>query len=921
MADTEFIDYENRELTRLQQTFTPQEQQQYGEEVRYIQYLLNVLKQQQQKPQTKKQKEKEKKTKEQISRKLGQLINNFTLKKNTDITHTELTPEEILDAKLTRVSNKYYKLGGVDSDNYLAQEGIDGWKIDENLSNDKGIVAFNEKTGKAKVAFRGTDRGNLGDLEADARIYMGNEQNHDHFKTAREQTRLAIEKYGKSNVSTTGYSLGGNKSWLMGNEFGINSTGYNSFIGKSIVKRPDIYTEGVKHKIIRTQDDLPSIQTAYLDGKNNTEVKVVETRGGNMNALNPYKAHADSNFISNEGRSGNMNNEGALAEKMSNLANHAVKHGELRTLDDMIRINKKYKVKNSQTGEEAFLTEDEWEQRGDRIGQQLDEASRINQLTRGDRMEARERARKQRQTEDFEMRDSGELIPLDEIPLINRRDPRYKAQKKSTYQSELDRQTHELPKQHAPKKPIPTDLAEELGDNLPSHNDKGLPIDDYDPSLLDDSKSKRKSFEDKAKLEQFNRDKAELDDLNKQLGEFNEEDFNRTSKEALETFKGTNQEARIKAETMKIRRDRARQQDLIEKTKTPPDISTTPTQDAELSDVLEFARGLSPPKTRTRTKTLSSKTRAEMKGLRNKTNPPLERPNSKSRGLQQQTERLEQEIMEDTRPQAVQQGQPQDQSFTEWANDNNVEPSNHKKTLWEKSGGKLTEAEKQGYSPTEEQTFGDTDDINNFVEDDREGRQKTLEEHSQAQSQMETDLNNLDTANIRAGGKSYGMEIARGIHPTNLALGYLTGKAADSIMSNYVDKILPSQPEALRTTETGVIAGGLTSTILGTALLPEAIAGGAGYLTQKYATEGIYKGLKALGASENVSEGVADTGGGAAAGGVAGFLGAFAAGAATGAEEGGLAGLGVASLETGAIGAGIGGLIGLGSYAIGKIFG
>ena len=58
MADTEFIDYENRELQRLQQSFTPREQQQYGEEVRYIQYLLSILKEQQKKPQTKKQKKK-----------------------------------------------------------------------------------------------------------------------------------------------------------------------------------------------------------------------------------------------------------------------------------------------------------------------------------------------------------------------------------------------------------------------------------------------------------------------------------------------------------------------------------------------------------------------------------------------------------------------------------------------------------------------------------------------------------------------------------------------------------------------------------------------------------------------------------------------------------------------------------------------
>lgn len=915
MADTDFINYEEQALSRLQQSFTPREQRQYGEEVEYIKYLLNLLKKQQNKPQTQKQKEKEKKTKDKIKEKLGNLINNFTLKKNTDITHTELTPEEILDAKLTRVSNKYYRLGGVDSENYLEQEGIKGWKLDESLSNDKNIVAVNEKTGKVKVAFRGTDRGNLGDLEADAKIYFGSEQNHPHFTEARDIMKKTIDKYGKANVETTGYSLGGNKSWLMGNEFGVNSTGFNSFIGKNIVNRPDTYSEGVEHKIIRTQDDLPSLQTAYLNNKSNTEIKVVETRGGNMNALNPYKAHADSNFISNEGRSGNMNNQGGIAEKMNNLAEHAIKHGELRTLDEMTKLNKKYKVKNSGTGEETFLTEAEWEARGDRIGAQIDEASRINQLTLGDRLEAKQKARQARQADmDFETRgedyDFG-LNPDDDTPLINRNDPRYKTRKPSDYQTQLDNQSKTLPKPHPPKKPIPAQLAEDL----PTHTAEGLPIDDL---ILDDSKSKRKAFEDKSKMEQYNRDKAELAELNNQLADFNEADFNRTSQEALQTFKGTNQEARIRAETMKIKRDFGRQQELQNKLRTPPDISTTPAQDAELSNILDYARGLSPPRTRGRKTRLPAKTRAEMKGLRNKTKPALERPNSKSRGLDQQTQRLENEIMEDTsRP--LQQ-QTQEQSFTEWSNNNNVEPTNHKKTLWEKSGGKLTEAEKQGYSPTENQTFNEEDFVDNFVDSDSQERQKILDEHSSTQNKMETELNDLDNAGIRAGGKSYGMEIARGIHPTNLMLGYLTGKAAEGLMNQYVNPYI-DQPEAVKTAETGAIAGGLTSTILGSAFIPEVVAGAAGYETQKYATEGIYKGLKKLGASDDVAGVSASTGGGAAAGGIAGALGAFAAGAATGGEEGAVAGLGVASAETGLIGAGIGGLIGLGSYAVGKIFG
>ncbi len=891
-TDEEFIDYETRQLNSLQQTFTSNQQRQYGEEVEYIKYLLDLLRKQQGKPQTKKQKEKEKKTKDKINQKLGQLINNFSLKKNTDITHTSLTPEEIFDAKLTKISNKYYRLGGVDSDNYLAQEGIsDDWKLDTDLSNDKNIVAVNEKTGKVKVAFRGTDRGNLGDLEADARIYMGTEQNHPHFKEARTTMRDVIGKYGKENVSTTGYSLGGNKSWLMGNEFGVNSTGFNSFIGKNIVKRPDIYTEGTEHKIIRTQDDLPSIQTAYLEGKNNTEIKVVETRGGNANALNPYKAHADTNFISNEGRSGNMDNQGALAERMSNLANHAVKHGELRTLDEMTAINKRYKVKGDRDKgvPDRMLTEAEFKARGDRIGAQLDQITAQNQLTLGDRMEAKQRAKQKRDT-DFETRgddyDFG-LNPEEDTPLINRNDPRYKAQKKPNYQGELDRQAKALPKQHAPKQPIPKDIAQELGDNLPFHNDDGMPIPDRPMNIRKQTQALEASY----------------DFLN-----------NRSSKGG---YKFAPERDTLGDEIRAAEKNRG----LDKPEFTPDPTSTTPQLDIELNDIEEFTRGLDKPKTRTRTKTLGAKQRAEMKGLRSKTKPPLERPNSKSRALDQQTQRLENEIMEDTTPQAQQAQPTAEQSFTEWANANNVEPTNHKKTLWEKSGGKLTEGEKQGYNPEEEQIFGDTQDLNDFVSEDQEGRQKILDEHSQAQNQMETELNGLDTAGIRAGGKSFGMEIARGIHPTNLALGYLTGVAADGIMKKYVDKIIPDQPEPLRTAETGAIAGGITSTLLGTAFIPEAVAGAAGYETQKYATEGIYKGLKALGASDDVSEGVADTGGGVAAGGVAGFLGAFTAGAIAGGEEGGIAGLGVASLETGAIGAGIGGLIGLGSYAIGKIFG
>ena len=193
---------------------------------------------------------------------------------------------------------------------------------------------------KQKIAFRGTDaKGrNLDDIQTDAQIWMGSEGNSEHFKSAREQTRKTIEKYGKENTSTTGYSLGGNKSLDMGLTYDIPSTGFNSFIGKNIVKRPDIFTS-TKHQIWRTREDLPSIQTAYLQGKSNIDIGVVKTRGSNLRSMNPYLAHELKNFTTNEGRS-KVKDKSPLIENMDDLVDHATRHGELQIFNKMINQNK-----------------------------------------------------------------------------------------------------------------------------------------------------------------------------------------------------------------------------------------------------------------------------------------------------------------------------------------------------------------------------------------------------------------------------------------------------------------------------------------------------------------------------------------------------------------------------------------------------
>jgi len=855
-SDSEFIAFEKKQLEDIQKSFTPNQQKQYGEEIDYINYLLDLLAKQEKKPQTEKQKDNEDQTKGKIQKSLSQLVNNFTLAKATQITHTELTEGEMLDAKLTKASNKYYRVNGLDSDNYLAQEGIPDWKIDADLSNDKGIVAHNEKTGEAKLAFRGTDRNNLGDLDVDARIYLGTENNHPHFTEARKQAREMINKYGKENSSVAGYSLGGNKSWVIGNEFDIPSTGFNSYIGKNIVNRPDVNMGQSKHTIIRTQDDLPSIQATYLEGKGNTEVKTVETRGGNMKALNPFKAHADTNFISNEGRSGNINNKGALDPKIEELVQHGLKHGELRTLDQMTRQNKR--KLSQKLREQGKFKEYPPEERNTTYADTPE-----NRLMYQERQEAKQRTRQQAELDSYETRGddfTGGLEP-DDTPLINRNDPRYRQQNRPTYQNNLERNATALPDFHLPKtgrggKPR-TDL-EIAQETTRLERQRGLGGD-----------TSRGGYK---------------------------------SKPARDTLGDLIREAESNVNGSQPFR--------------PDPTSTTPELDAELNNTMEFARGLSPPRTRQTKPTRFSKIRGEIKGLRSKTNPPLERQNNKSRALQQQTERLEDGIrIENPQPTTTTTTTPEtgNQTFSSWSNENDIEPTNHKKTLWEKSGGQLTPEEREGYTP---ETFGENVDLNNFVSMSNDERTQQLDEHSTHQSNLEEGVNALDRSNIRvgAGGQSYGMEIARGIHPSNLILGYLTGQGADAIEAK-INQYIPNQPEPLQTAETGVIAGGLTSSLLGTAFLPEAVAGGAGYLTQEYATKGIYAGLKAVGASENTSVGVAETGGGVVGGGVAGYLGALTAGATLGAEDGAIAGMGFGSAELGLIGGAVGGLIGLGSYA------
>ena len=135
------------------------------------------------------------------------------------------------------------------------------YKIDEVLSNDFSLVLQDLKTNDLIVAFRGTDTTNSSyDLLTDAKIFVGNEKKDQQFEISRKQIQTVERKYKKLPIELLGFSKGYSIAWVLGDEFGIDTIGFNGFIGKSITKsdNPD-----VKHVLWRTTDDMPSMGAGF----------------------------------------------------------------------------------------------------------------------------------------------------------------------------------------------------------------------------------------------------------------------------------------------------------------------------------------------------------------------------------------------------------------------------------------------------------------------------------------------------------------------------------------------------------------------------------------------------------------------------------------------------------------------------------
>lgn len=116
---------------------------------------------------------------------------------------------------------------------------VEGYTIDQELSDDSSTLYINNQTKKVTVAFAGTNDQSIhdtaearkqhfyGDLIADANIFGGAEEQSMDFHKAEHRVKQAIAKYGKENVHLTGHSLGGTKALYTSSLTGLKANAFN----------------------------------------------------------------------------------------------------------------------------------------------------------------------------------------------------------------------------------------------------------------------------------------------------------------------------------------------------------------------------------------------------------------------------------------------------------------------------------------------------------------------------------------------------------------------------------------------------------------------------------------------------------------------------------------------------------------------
>lgn len=164
-----------------------------------------------------------------------------------------------------------------------------GYKIDKDLSNDNQQVYYNPNEKKLLYNVAGTH--NVSDVGTDIYLGLGKLKDTNRYKTADETLKKAKSKYGVTNATITGHSLGGGIAQGIAKpedkEYSLNA-GYT--IGQK--------TKGGNQHNYRTQGDVVSLLGAgsknlkTIGKKDNTSILGSFLKGGIVGVgTNLLKSH------------------------------------------------------------------------------------------------------------------------------------------------------------------------------------------------------------------------------------------------------------------------------------------------------------------------------------------------------------------------------------------------------------------------------------------------------------------------------------------------------------------------------------------------------------------------------------------------------------------------------------------------------
>ena len=329
----EFINDEETKLDNLINGLDPAQIKRYLPKVREIEFLLDLLselpKKEQKEIEDKIEKDTEKLTKDSRAEQL-RLASNMSIVKKVK-PNIETIPENVRQKALMVRASTLYSQNGQDrdlTDSFLEDNGVP-YRVDDELSTTEGIV-LNEigNPENVKIAYRGSKMNNLGDWVSNAKILTGYEKtgalNEDRFNETFKQYEAAKAKYG--NVSETlGHSRGGTLAMTVGDKYSVDSTTFNPFLGKNLVRANE---SNATHDIYRTTEDIASLGLGFRSDTSNIKTNVIRPLAKNKG---PVQTHKLDNFIDNGVRS----KQDVLHDLLKDNATKGAKHGEAVLLGDM----------------------------------------------------------------------------------------------------------------------------------------------------------------------------------------------------------------------------------------------------------------------------------------------------------------------------------------------------------------------------------------------------------------------------------------------------------------------------------------------------------------------------------------------------------------------------------------------------------